>query len=148
MSGLWLPAKVDRELARLPAEPGSYMLILNLAQPAQIVAGRLGEFDFPAGEYVYTGSACGPGGLRARLGRHLRGGAPHWHIDALRRAAEVLDYVYQVHDAHTAMPPLECRWLQAMLRLPGAWVPAQGFGASDCKSGCPAHLVGWSGPHA
>ena len=41
------------------------------AQPISI--GRLGQQHFPIGDYFYVGSARGAGGLRARVGRHLRG---------------------------------------------------------------------------
>ena len=93
--------------------------------------------SLPAGDYVYVGSACGPGGLRARLGRHLSGaGRPHWHIDALRGHARIVGAYYCVSALR-----LECRWVQALLALPGVTAPAPGFGASDCRSGCLAHLV-------
>lgn len=36
---------------------------------------------------------------------------------------------------------LECRWVGALVALPGAVAPVKGFGASDCARGCPAHLV-------
>jgi hypothetical protein len=50
--------------------------------------------------------------------------------------------VYVVQgDFSVGSMPLECGWSQALLALPGACVPAAGFGASDCCSGCPAHLV-------
>ena len=69
----------------LPPGPGSYLLWLYLPQSQDLSIGKLGTFKFPAGEYIYLGSAHGPGGLRARLGRNLRGsGAVHWHIDGLR----------------------------------------------------------------
>ncbi len=37
------------------------------------------------GFYIYVGSACGPGGLRARISRHLCGKRKrlHWHIDRI-----------------------------------------------------------------
>lgn len=89
------------------------------------------------GRYVYVGSAHGPGGLRARLGRHLRGdGRPHWHIDVLRAAARVEGYAYWTRDGVT-----ECALAQALASLPGASIPLPHFGASDCRTGCPAHLV-------
>jgi Uri superfamily endonuclease len=92
---------------------------------------------FPAGDYIYVGSAFGPGGLRTRLGRHLRGdGHPHWHIDTLRAAASVVGYVFAIADQ-----PVECRWSQALAALPQARIPAPGFGSSDCRSGCQAHLI-------
>jgi len=37
--------------------------------------------------------------------------------------------------------PLECHWSQALAKAPGAEIPRAGFGASDCRSGCAAHLV-------
>lgn len=37
--------------------------------------------------------------------------------------------------------PMECAWSQALLCIKGAFAPIQGFGASDCHSGCQAHLV-------
>jgi Uri superfamily endonuclease len=118
-------------------ERGSYVLLLELKRPRVIEVGRLGEIRFPIGLYAYAGSAFGPGGLRSRLGRHLRGdGTPHWHIDYLRAKARVVNCFYTVSDTS-----LECVWSQALATLPGAAIPAPGFGASDCHSGCEAHLI-------
>ncbi|HQR50429.1 MAG TPA: hypothetical protein PKW44_02185 [Methylophilaceae bacterium] len=49
--------------------PVSYQLAIMLDQPARLTVGRLGVFDFPAGRYVYTGSARRS--LEARIARHL-----------------------------------------------------------------------------
>jgi Uri superfamily endonuclease len=38
--------------------------------------------------------------------------------------------------------PLECAWSRALAALPGAMMPVRGLGASDCRSGCAAHLIG------
>src|SRR3990172_11736037 len=96
----------DEWLAELPSDPGTYALHLRLNRSRWVQIGRLGETRFPAGEYVYIGSAFGPGGLRARLGRHVRGdGQPHWHIDALRAIANVCGLCYIV-----TTQLLECRW--------------------------------------
>jgi hypothetical protein len=40
------------QAAALPAAPGGYLLLLDLAAPARLVVGRLGTFDFPAGRYA------------------------------------------------------------------------------------------------
>lgn len=121
----------------LPAEPGSYILLLELASAASIQAGRLGSFDFAAGWYGYTGSAHGPGGLRARLERHRRiAPVPHWHIDYLRQRAEL-----RLICSAIGNQALECVWSQRLASQPGVIIPAPGFGASDCGQGCPAHLV-------
>ena len=125
----------------LPADAGTYLLHLRLERSRWLTVGRLGEFRFPAGEYVYVGSAFGPGGLRARLGRHLRGdGRPHWHIDTLRAAATVCGFKFAVTDR-----PLECVWSQALATLPQAGIPVPGFGSSDCRLGCRAHLIAFPG---
>ena len=96
---------------------------------------------------MYFGSARGPGGLQARLGRHLRGeGKPHWHIDILRSVADVRGYCYVTDQKSNSLSiPFECLWSQAFATIPGATVPLEGFGASDCRAGCPAHLITCSG---
>lgn len=125
----------------LPSAPGAYLLHLHLPRPRCLPVGRLGVFDFLPGEYLYAGSACGPGGLRARLGRHLIGtGTPRWHIDFLRRAAEVGGYGYAL-DGENQGASLECCLAQALARLPEAIIPIPGFGSSDCRLRCRAHLV-------
>ena len=48
------------------AEPGTYALLLKLDKQEKITVGKLCTFDFPAGYYLYVGSALGPGGLQAR----------------------------------------------------------------------------------
>lgn len=121
----------------IPALPGSYALHLHLHRPMHLRVGKLGIFGFPAGDYLYLGSAHGPGGLRARLGRHLNGGQRHhWHIDALRTHCLVRGYYFV-----PGMAPLECEWSTRLSRLPGAAHPAVGFGASDCSNNCQSHLI-------
>ena len=126
----------------LPATAGAYWLVLHLESAAALTVGRFGEVCFPAGYYVYTGSARGPGGIRARLGRHLRGSPrPRWHIDALRARAAPIAWGWTT--APDPTPPWECRWAQALAAAPAAFIPLPGFGASDCRHHCPAHLVGF-----
>jgi Uri superfamily endonuclease len=128
----------------LPSLPGVYILELALTEDVTLDVGRLGRACFPRGALLYTGSARGPGDLKARLGRHLKDGRithPHWHIDALHGVARPRAVAYLI-DSH---PALECLWSQALAQLPGSCVPLLGFGASDCRSGCPAHLVAFAG---
>jgi Uri superfamily endonuclease len=128
----------------IPSNPGSYALQLSLADQQELQVGRLGMSDFPPGEYVYLGSALGPGGLKARLGRHLRGnGPPHWHIDWLRARALVTGYHFLASNSR-----LECDWSQALINHQSTRVPVHGFGSSDCRGAenpCPTHLV-WLKP--
>lgn len=125
-------------IADVPNEPGTYVLELHLLETQTIAVGSLGTSVFAAGIYGYVGSAFGPGGLRARLQRHVRGsGTLHWHIDYVRAIAEVRSVWYCA-----TRERLECRWSQALATLAGAIIPMIGFGASDCDTGCAAHLVG------
>ena len=120
--------------------PGTYALILNLPHSvADVCVGRLGRFYFPAGWYVYVGSARGPGGLAARLAHHLQLKPPHWHIDYLRAHASPVEVWYV-----TGMQRRECTWAQALLGLSGAAVPVPRFGASDCR--CFTHLIHFDMP--
>ena len=136
-------------MSDLPVTPGTYALHLHLAQPTPLSVGKLGKYNFPIGEYVYLGSAFGSGGLRARLGRHLHGvGKPHWHIDTLRANAQLCGYFFVEQAAgeiNRTPAPLECLWSQALANTIQAFLPAPGFGASDCHAGCQAHLVGFLG---
>ncbi|MEA4906589.1 MAG: GIY-YIG nuclease family protein [Anaerolineaceae bacterium] len=127
-----MPAGID-----FPTRGGSYAVWLHLDTARRLVVGRLGGVDFLPGEYVYLGSAHGPGGLRARLERH-QAGSPRrrWHVDYLRAWAIPRGGLYAAGDEN-----LECAWTQALLRSPRASVAVPGFGASDCSHGCPAHLV-------
>ncbi len=121
----------------IPSRPGSYALYLALPQAVRLAVGRLCAWDFPAGDYLYLGSAQGPGGLRARLAHHTRlAERPHWHLDWLRPHAQVLGGWYA-----SGTENLECLWSQALLSLPGVLIPCPGFGASDCRQGCQAHLL-------
>jgi Uri superfamily endonuclease len=118
-----------------PSEPGSYVLILQLARPDTITVGKLGTFEFAAGWYAYTGSALGPGGLATRLAYHQRREkAFHWHVDYLLAHAELVEMWWAVDNKRK-----ECVWASALRAIPGARVPVPNFGASDCR--CLAHLV-------
>jgi Uri superfamily endonuclease len=119
----------------MTSDPGTYALLLRADTEQEIEVGALGVMPVEPGTYVYAGSAFGPGGLRARVGRHVRGdGALHWHVDYLR-AVTTLETVWYTHDPNRR----ECTWARVLRSLPDATVPLDGFGASDCN--CPAHLV-------
>jgi len=107
----------------------SYQLLIEVSQALRCVIGRLGEFDFPAGRYVYTGSAKRH--IEARIARHLRQKKTlRWHIDYLLAApgVRVVDVVRSRRS--------EC----ALNRAARGRIPVAGFGASDCGAGCGAHL--------
>jgi len=116
---------------------GAYLLVIHLKADREITIGRLGRFAFRKGFYFYVGSAMR--GLTARVARHVRRAKKlRWHIDYLLAlpAAQVLAAM-----PHPSARREECRLNRAVQRLPGATVPVPGFGSSDCKEGCPAHLT-------
>jgi Uri superfamily endonuclease len=135
----------------LPEKPGVYALHLKVPKDTNLQVGQLGEYYLLAGDYWYTGSAHGPGGLRARLGRHLAGtGKIHWHIDCLRRIAKVETFFLLVEDQEQRSASglsIECVWSQALAKLSDAEIPVRGFGSSDCRAGCQAHLIKLTGNH-
>ena len=109
--------------------PVSYQLVIEVRSPVRCSVGRLGMVDFPSGTYVYTGSARR--GFEARLARHVRATKTlRWHIDYLLAAPGVrtVKIVRSRRD--------ECRLNQAVKGT----VQVPGFGASDCRAGCGAHL--------
>jgi len=117
---------------------GIYAAVFVLPETRRIRIGRLGRFVFPAGRYVYVGSA--QRGLEVRLARHARRRKTlRWHIDYLARWARL--------EAAWAWPRPkadECRLAAVVRALPGATAGPAGFGASDCR--CPTHLVRLAGP--
>ncbi len=123
------------------ADAGVYLLVLELAAPWCGRVGRLGAVHLPAGWYVYVGSARRS--LRARVRRHLRRCKPRrWHVDWLTTAPSVYARSALLVTDGTA----ECALARRVAALPGAAAPVPGFGASDCRSGCPAHLFRFAHP--
>jgi Uri superfamily endonuclease len=115
----------------LPAVPGAYALLVAVSQPVPLPP-RLAAI-LTAGRYLYVGSACGPGGIRARCARHLRPKPRRWHVDWLTESARTI--------AALALPGGdECAVVDMLRRRPGFSLPVAGFGSSDCRL-CPAHLL-------
>jgi Uri superfamily endonuclease len=108
------------------------VLLVTLSSPTLIEVGRLGSISFDAGIYAYVGSAFGPGGLAARLGRYIAGPVrKHWHIDHLLEHGEVAGALVSTNTSR-----LECTWATWLgTRCSGH---TRGFGASDCS--CHSHL--------
>ena len=114
-------------------DPGTYLLLIRLDEATRLEVGRLGQFVFPAGWYVYVGSALG--GLGARLRRHIRlEKRLHWHVDVIR-AAGVLTAIA----VRPGTDRLECATAATIAGLPGGSQPVPRFGSSDCR--CTTHLV-------
>ncbi len=107
----------------------TYQLFIELSESLRLTIGKLGVFDFPAGLYVYTGSA--KTNMDARIQRHLtKNKKLKWHIDYLlnARSASVTKVARFVDT--------ECLVNQ---KSAGVCLVAK-FAASDCQAGCISHL--------
>lgn len=120
-----------------PAVPGAYALLIRIDEPLDLTL-RPGAHRFVPGWYVYAGSANGPGGLRARLARHMRADKkPHWHVDRLTQAAARIE-------ALALEGGSECA-IVAALTYSGPFAHVlDRFGSSDCRA-CRSHLLMWAG---
>lgn len=108
---------------------GSYILLLNLRKEGCISVGKLGNFSFQKGYYVYVGSALN--GLTQRIERHLRKQKKlHWHIDYLLQYANIIAIFLKESTFRE-----ECFFAQ---QLANHFAAIQGFGCSDCT--CSSHL--------
>lgn len=97
--------------------------------------GALGPVNLEPGAFVYVGSAFGPGGLAARLRRHVQQekASLHWHIDYLRAALSLEGAWISTDDAQH-----ECAWTNVVADQASTRTPLPGAGASDCS--CSAHF--------
>ncbi len=114
-----------------PSAPGAYILQINLTEPIMVMIAGPSPVDLPAGDYLYCGSANGPGGLKSRLGRHMRQGkSVHWHIDQLTERGTVTG-------SWIVPNGRECDLVAMLAPMP---MPIPGFGSSDCER-CRSHLL-------
>ncbi len=117
----------------MKSDPGTYALILQCGSNVSVQIGHWRQIDILPGYYIYNGSAFGPGGVRARVLRHLRMDKPkHWHIDYLSEFVTPVA-VWVSYETER----LEHQWAQVFYDMPEL-TPFQGFGCSDCK--CSSHL--------
>jgi Uri superfamily endonuclease len=60
----------------------------------------------------------------------------------LRKPACLVEVCFEITGSLAAgEEKFECRWSQALAGVKEIHIPLPGFGASDCRSGCTAHLV-------
>ena len=112
--------------------PGTYILVISMRHSAEIEVGRLGQVSFPAGYFLYVGSALG--GLAARLARHMSSHKRlHWHIDHVLGVGRLVEIWYR-----TGAARCECEWAKALEGSALARPFHAPLGASDCS--CRTHL--------
>jgi len=95
--------------------PGAYAMAIELTEKAAVRLSGRSPITLPDGRYLYCGSAKGPGGLKARLARHMRRGkSVHWHVDQLtERGLVVGSWIFLGSD--------ECDPAAAAVRRLPAW---------------------------
>lgn len=127
----------------ITSSPGVYSLVIFLRKKTMLTIGALGHQTFHPGIYIYTGSALGPGGLKARLKHHnenykSQSRRNFWHIDFL--LAHEHATLMGVIAARTSRN-MECEMNRLIKQMEGVRSPVLGFGASDCKKNCGSHLL-------
>lgn len=119
-----------------PPLKGCCQLIVELRKAVRLHHPRFRQTVFPAGFYIYTGS--GKANLLHRIARHLeRDHKKRWHVDYLlaHPQARIVDVVVLPREEQR-----ECLVNSDVGKMPGATAVARGFGSSDCRVGCAAHL--------
>jgi len=119
---------------------GVYALIIKNRKEEYLQIGKMGNFLFPEGFYVYIGSALGSTStsLEHRLKRHL---SPlkklFWHIDYFLNSENVK--IISILSSNTTERK-ECELASTVSQLKKADIIIPHFGASDCRVNCGAHL--------
>jgi Uri superfamily endonuclease len=117
---------------------GTYLLFLSIQQDINQVIGALGSTSFKRGNYIYIGSALGPGGLEKRVARHLRQEKKiFWHIDYLlqNESVKITTYGKIISDQR-----IECSLVQRIISIINDKTSyIKNFGSSDCT--CSSHLI-------
>jgi Uri superfamily endonuclease len=117
---------------------GAYLLYFRVKQSLTLNVGGLQHVCLPKGRYVYVGSARA--GIEKRIARHRRlaldkAGKLHWHIDYLLVHSEIV-----LTGKRALAGDIECSVSRRIASRKGVQAPVRGFGASDCRAGCKAHL--------
>ena len=72
--------------SEIPPLPGAYLLLIELTKVTDVQLSNKGSASLVPGRYLYAGSAYGPGGLKARIARHMRPAkVQRWHVDQLTK---------------------------------------------------------------
>ena len=122
-------------IEKAPDCGGAYLLAMQFHRPVEFSFQRRNHVLAP-GFYVYSGSAYGPGGIRARLRRHFRRDKKlHWHVDRLTTIADAIHAIAVASGS-------ECELVSRLTSSGSFLFPLEGFGSSDCTI-CRSHLLGW-----
>lgn len=109
-----------------------YAIYLEVPCEKKLEIGRLGNFLFEKGMYIYVGSA--KRNIVARINRHKRVQKPlRWHFDYLRPFGQVTKIItYEKASG-------ECELAEKIRKEVGGSFPIIRFGSTDCR--CTSHLI-------
>lgn len=111
-----------------------YIVVYYLESAVDLQIGKLGEFNFPPGYYLYVGKD--KRNIRERVARHIsKKKNNRWHIDYLSKSVMPV-FMQIIPDASS-----ECSLIEKLIELGGNAI-ASGFGSSDCQ--CKSHLLYYS----
>ncbi len=106
---------------------GTYALVFTCNKTRAVEIGKLGTLNVQPGYYIYIGSAFGPGGIKGRVGHHLRQQPrAHWHVDYLKPHCSLLEIWIEYSDHKH-----EVQWARSLSECKNTATPMNGFGASD-----------------
>lgn len=129
---LFFERKRDEKMEKsIQKEHTLYAIKGFLKEVENIQIGKLGNFSFSRGYYVYVGSA--KRNMHARINRHIRvDKKQQWHLDYLRPYLQIEEI--QTYSGEKG----ECQLFAELRERNNGSIPAEGFGSSDCK--CVSHL--------
>ena len=136
--GISAPCFVADDIEAITDAKGAYALLMRLDRPMDIELRKRDPVRLRPGWLVYSGSAKGKGGLRARLRHHFRKEKNmHWHIDRLTvSAVEIASLPVSGGD--------ECELIGRLLNSPAFNIAISNFGNTDCRT-CETHLLRFHG---
>ncbi len=109
---------------------GAYCLIMSLDKDVRMGVGKLGEFNFPKGYYVYVGSAMK--NLKQRVARHFRDNKKlKWHIDYFLENASLLRAF--VYPSRRRLESKIAKIFEDEVKSGRANIIVKKFGATDTK---------------
>jgi len=107
----------------------TYQLTIHLKNKVTLTIGKFGTFEFPAGDYIYTGSA--KKNIEARITRHLsHQKSLKWHIDYLLDSQQATVIKVEQFSQPECIVNQNTKGTILINRL----------GATDCKNNCGSHL--------
>lgn len=109
-----------------------YAIHLHVSAGNWIKVGKLGDFHFKKGNYIYVGSA--KGNIHARINRHKKlEKVQKWHFDYLRPHGVITKIITYENSIG------ECLLAEKLRKEFRGVFPVKKFGSTDCK--CLSHLI-------